>query len=81
MGFSGCAVQRGSRLSHHMNTVDVGSLTAGGLSRQSRGGVALLECWEEDVEVPVLYLPIDREAIKGNFVSPHPSLSSSVAGA
>lgn len=29
----------------------------------------------------VCYLPIDREAIKGTFLSPHPSLSASVAKA
>lgn len=48
-GFSGCAVQR---TVEKLKPVDVG-LLAGGLSRQPRGGVALLTCWEEDVGVPV----------------------------
>lgn len=60
----------GSHLSHHMKTIDVGSLLTRGLSRQSRGGVALLLLrggWG-----CLCYLPIDREAMKGNFSLPIP---------
>lgn len=65
--------------SPYMKMAHVGSLLAGGLSRQSRGGVALSDCWEEEV---LCYLPIDREAIKGSFsLSPHSSIATSVAKA
>lgn len=40
-----CSAAR-SHLSHHMKTVHVGSLL--GLSREPRGGVMLLDCWEEE---------------------------------
>lgn len=42
-----------SPFSHHVKLVDV-SYWPGGLSRQSRGGTALLDCWEEEEEEEVM---------------------------
>lgn len=83
MGAQWCSVAD-SQLSQHMKTVHVVRLLAGGLSRQSRGGVAWLRQLGKGGGVCVFvwaYLPIDREAIKGNFLSPPIPPSQTVAKA